>query len=208
MGYIETNTEEMEAMEAAGLELLEGIDDKVIVIDVRALDPISGMQEIADRLRDNFTSPDNQARAQYIADSLNEHLGGEWDNEDKSHEAIFDTFESLIALASVEGHALEILPVPGVFALMLDVYPSGEVYGTVYLHEGVVTYKVEVENGETFVINPVLTDEDFDYLSGLGRFTLIGASSVIINPEHAAVHQALNDQLAPLLAESEAGDNE
>ena len=205
MEYIETNTEETEA---SGLELLEGVDDKVIVIDVRALDPISGMQEIADRLRDNFTSPDNQARAQYIADSLNEHLGGEWNNGTRTHEAAFDTFESLTALASVEGHALEILPIPGVFALMLDVYPSGEVYGTVYLHEGVVTYKVEVENGETFVINPVLTDEDFDYLSGLGRFTLIGTSSVIINPEHAAVHQALNDQLAPLLAEGEAGDNE
>ena len=205
MEYSETNTEEMEA---SGLELLEGVDDKVIVIDVRALDPISGMQEIADRLRDNFTSPDNQARAQYIADSLNEHLGGEWDNEDKSHEATFDTFESLTALASVEGHALGILPIPGVFALMLDVCPSGEVYGTVYVHEGVVTYKVEVENADTYVINPVLTDEDFDYLSSLGRFSLVGTSSVIINPEHAAVHRALNEQLAPLLAKREAGNDE
>lgn len=185
-------------------EAIEG----AIIIDVSQLDPISGMQEIADRLRDNFTSPDNQERAQHIADSLNEYLGGEWDNELPTHEAALDTFESLVALAEVEGHTIELLPVPGVFALILDVYPSGEVYGTVYVHEGVVTYKVEVENAETFVVNPVLTDEEFDYLSSLGRFTLVGKGSPILNPEHAAVHNAINEQLGTLLAEREAGNDE
>ena len=195
MGTFESNTPEIN-----GFEAIEG----AIIIDVSQLDPISGMQEIADKLRENSTVPNNQEYAQYIADALNEHLGGEWGNDDSTRAAAVDTFENLQALATVEGHALETMPIPGMFVLLLNVYPEGDLFGTVYLENNLVTYKVEVENGRDVVIHPVLSDEEFNYLSSLGRFPMIGKSSSILNPEHYQTHLNLNEQLRPIL---EAGDD-
>lgn len=199
METFESNTPEIN-----GFEAIEG----AIIIDVSQLDPISGMQEIADKLRENFTAPNNQEYAQYIADALNEHLERTFltrtASPSSTRAAAVDTFENLQALATVEGHALETMPIPGMFALVLNVYPEGDLFGTVYLEDNLVTYKVEVENGRDVVIHPVLSDEEFNYLSSLGRFPMIGKGSPILNPEHYQTHLNLNEQLRPIL---EAGDD-